>query len=137
MVNKMPKKNKELTFLASMGMGEASEWITENQHDYVLMEKEATEELEKELDKMSKYERECRVVGDQIVFVNNFNTVLYYIPKDDCKTHKNILIWVAHLCCKSWVTTELIQMFISLAAIENSISLDGYEERFRVFSTKK
>ncbi len=39
----------------------------------------------------------------------------YWVPLDECSTHRQIIQWVMHLTDKDWMTKEHMRTFIRLA----------------------
>lgn len=62
------------------------------------------------------------------VYVTNGHVVInagyeYNIELDRCDTLEKILAWTSHLCEKTWMTTELLERFIQLAASHHKLDL--------------
>lgn len=66
------------------------------------------------------YAVEVYVDGDFVVLQASYD---YAIPLDQCGTSERILGWVSHLCQKTWVTPDVIQRFIDIAAGENGVKI--------------
>ena len=47
----------------------------------------------------------------------------YEIPLAECDTPERILGWSAHLCGKTWMTTEALERFIYLACGHHGLKL--------------
>lgn len=50
----------------------------------------------------------------------------YVIDFKRCDTAEKILGWIVHLTEKDWVTTEILERFILLAAADHDINVRGF-----------
>lgn len=60
-------------------------------------------------------------VEDGLIVINVAGE--YCIELNRCNTAEKLLMWVHHLCDKSWITKEIIARFIEIACKENNIEL--------------
>lgn len=48
---------------------------------------------------------------------------LYSIPRDDCRSKPDILMWAHQLCEKSWMKLHAVRKFIEMAIHSNGLQL--------------
>lgn len=81
------------------------------------------------IDIISAHQEHIEKMNRQVHFTADNKRIIlteggdYEIDLARCKTENEILHWVQHLCGKTWVTTEMLSHFISLACQHHKIDI--------------
>jgi len=67
-----------------------------------------------------KLKKQVRVEGDRIVIDVEYE---YAIPISVCDTAPRLLGWIQQLLEKTWITTEVLNRFIHIAAQQSKIEI--------------
>jgi hypothetical protein len=99
------------TEIESPDWTERSENIIKNQHEEKTMD---IDELRaKVLKKREELEKAVFIADGHVVINVAYE---YNIPLERCDTLEKILSWSVHLCEKTWMTLEILERFVYVAA---------------------
>lgn len=88
----------------------------------IKLSENSDEHVESLVNKINKLNESVIITEHNIVFKKSQREI-YSIPKSECQTCRSILRKVQHLTEKTWMSCDLIQVFVRKACEENKLKL--------------